>query len=79
MASDVIVDYAYYGQHITLTCTLHPNLLWSTKNIAPIGCRSIFFDLRNECHGPECDCSIYELRPHTEDEAIARLMTTGHY
>lgn len=30
--------------HITLTCRNHPELAWSTKNIAPIGCRSFFFD-----------------------------------
>jgi hypothetical protein len=30
--------------HAVLTCKHHPQLRWSTKNIAPIGARSIFFD-----------------------------------
>jgi len=50
-----------YGEHIDLTCRNHPNLKWSTKNIAPIGCRGIFFDLRRECKEPECDCKLSDL------------------
>lgn len=38
-----IVDSAPYGQHIPLTCENHPELRWHTKNISPIGARSIFF------------------------------------
>jgi len=47
-----------YGQHIGLTCKNHPEKRWSTKNIAPIGARSIFYNLTcNPDMGPECNCS----------------------
>lgn len=56
-----------YGQHIRLYCTNHPELgaNWSTKNIAPIGARSIFwfgpYNLR------ECNCSGSALRVAPDD------------
>lgn len=58
-----ITDAAPRGQQIGLFCVNHPDLRWSTKNIAPIGCRSIFFDLFGERRGPECDCPGSDLRP----------------
>lgn len=62
MATDGrLTDKAEYGQHIALTCIHHPNLRWSTKNIAPIGCRTIFFDLHNESKAHECSCSWRDL------------------
>lgn len=53
-----LTDKAPYGQHIALTCKNHPNLRWSTKNIAPIGARNIFFSSWPE---PECSCSGSDL------------------
>jgi len=63
MATDGrLIDIAPYGQHIALTCRNHPNLRWSTKNISPIGARTLFYNLRNvQGMGPECDCSIRDL------------------
>lgn len=59
-----IVAHAPYGQHITLTCKHHPEKTWSTKNISPIGCRNIFYNLNNEAGmGAECSCLAKELRP----------------
>ena len=52
---------APYGQHIALTCKNHPELRWSTKNIAPIGCRTIFFSLFGEGAQPECNCPAKDL------------------
>ena len=52
---------APHGQQIALTCKNHPDLRWSNKNIAPLGCRKIFFNLMNEPMGPECDCHFEEL------------------
>ena len=62
MYSDKIDERAEYGQHIALTCVNHPDLRWSTKNIAPIGCRTIFFNLHGVAMGRECDCSVGALR-----------------
>lgn len=60
-----------YGQHIQLGCRNHPGLLWSTKNISPIGCRTIFYNLRSDPKmGRECDCklsSLYVIGPHPEE------------
>jgi len=42
-----------YGQHVALTCKNHPHLRWSTKNIAPIGARNIYF---NSWPETECNC-----------------------
>lgn len=50
-------DNVEYGRHIRLTCKNHPHLQWSTKNIAPIGARSIFF----VSEGTECNCSASDL------------------
>lgn len=59
-----IVDHAEYGQHIALRCKNHPTKLWSTKNIAPIGCRTIFYNLNSIPEmGPECDCPLSALEP----------------
>lgn len=59
-----ITDKAKYGQHVTLTCTHHPQLTWSTKNIAPIGCRTIFFNLSRTATEPECSCPVHDLQLH---------------
>lgn len=64
-----IVDWAEYGQHIPLTCRKHPKLRWNTKNIAPIGCRTLFFtgevkeDGTRDTWARECECSVLELVP----------------
>ena len=59
-----------YGEHISLICVNHPNRSWSTKNIAPIGARTIFYhnwlDPNMEL---ECRCPIEQLR-HKCDDAI---------
>ena len=47
---------AEYGQHIQLSCKNHLQLRWSTKNIAPLGCRTIFFDLAIDGTEGECGC-----------------------
>lgn len=65
--SDTICDAMPHGQQLALTCRNHPALRWSTKNIAPIGCRKIFFDLMGECQGQaECDCPASDLIPVVE-------------
>jgi len=63
--SGKIIESAAHGEHIDLCCKNHPNLRWSTKNIAPIGCRKIFFDLMRKLPADtqECECSINELIP----------------
>jgi hypothetical protein len=53
-------DDVPYGQHIALHCVNHPELSWSTKNIAPIGARSIFF--HGEPGQSECSCPCSDLR-----------------
>lgn len=59
-----IIKGAEYGQQIALTCVNHPDKRWSTKNISPIGCRRIFWNLFNEGGmGQECDCELSDLRP----------------
>lgn len=64
MDSDKIVESEEYGTHIALSCVNHPDLRWSTKNIAPLGCRTIFYNLYSHPEmGPECDCSVRDLRP----------------
>lgn len=45
---------------ITLTCNNHPTLWWTTKNIAPLGCRTIFFFCKN--NEVECSCPNSALR-----------------
>lgn len=49
---------AEQGNMVPLTCVNHPELRWSTKNIAPIGCRRIFFDSQ----AIECSCPASDLR-----------------
>jgi len=62
-----IVNFQRYGQHIALTCKNHPQLRWSTKNIAPIGCRSIFFNLGMDRNmRQECNCPASDLIPVVE-------------
>jgi len=55
-----ITTSAPYGQHIGLRCRNHPHLRWHTKNIAPIGCRRVFYDSANV---PECTCPAGDLEP----------------
>jgi hypothetical protein len=54
-----LTDAVPYGQHVDLCCKNHPELWWSTKNIAPIGARTIFFV---DWPKPECDCPISDLQ-----------------
>lgn len=57
-----LTDKAPYGQHVKLTCVNHPTMEWSTKNISPLGCRTIFYNLRSKPEmGAECNCSILSL------------------
>ena len=57
MTDDRLRTDVAYGRHIPLTCKNHPEKRWSTKNIAPIGSRSIFYNLNWVAEmGPECDC-----------------------
>lgn len=58
----VVRDDVPYGQHIAVTCKRHPDLRWSTKNIAPIGARSIFYVTDDQ---PECSCPVSDLIPVT--------------
>lgn len=46
---------------VRLTCVNHPQLTWITKNIAPIGCRSFFFDMNRVTFEPECTCPVTDL------------------
>jgi hypothetical protein len=48
-----------YGRHVALRCKNHPHLRWSTKNIAPIGARNIFF--LGKPGEVECSCSGSDL------------------
>ena len=67
-----IIDTAPYGRHIALRCKNHPDLRWSTKNIAPIGSRTIFYNLFNVLEMPgECDCKLSDLEPvHCEGPVV---------
>lgn len=58
-----ITAQAEYGSLIPLCCADHKGKRWYTKNIAPIGCRTIFYNLMNDApdRGPECDCSWTKL------------------
>lgn len=56
-----ILDSAEYGEHISLTCVNHRHLRWNTKNIAPIGCRTLFFF--SAMDDVECDCPLRDLVP----------------
>lgn len=67
MSDDRIVKYAERGEMIALCCKNHPTLRWMTKNIAPIGCRTIFYNLHNDPDmGRECDCRATDLEPVVE-------------
>jgi hypothetical protein len=60
------------GEHIPLYCINHPDKRWSTKNIDYIGARSLFYNLHHVPDmGPECDCSIRDLRPLEADDAAS--------
>lgn len=62
MTDGRITDKAPYGAHIMLTCKQHPTLRWSTKNITPIGCRTLFYNLYNDPDmEAECECPISDL------------------
>ena len=58
--TDRITTKAEYGVQICLTCRNHQDLRWSTKNIGPIGCRTIFYNLMGDqpagIAAPECTC-----------------------
>jgi len=54
-----IVDWADYGVHIKLRCRDHHDVRYSTKNIAPIGARSLFHITGT----PDCKCSGLLLEP----------------
>lgn len=62
---DRITTKAERGAQIRLTCRNHTDLRWSTKNIAPIGCRTIFYNLMVDqpagIAALECSCSAREL------------------
>lgn len=65
-----IVKWARYGEHIPLTCSNHPELRWSTKNISPIGARSIFYNLNHvEGMRPECNCPASDLISLSQKQA----------
>lgn len=49
-----------HGQHVPLYCVNHPDMRWSTKNIAPIGARNIFFN--GKPGEKECPCPCSDLR-----------------
>lgn len=58
-----LTESAPYGQHVGLTCVNHPHLRWSTKNIAPIGCRTIFYNgAADGTYSHECNCRLSDLR-----------------
>lgn len=63
MIDSRITKQAPYGQRIALRCKHHPHLRWDTKNIAPIGARTIFYDLLRESDEPECSCPRADLEP----------------
>lgn len=65
-----IVSWAVYGKHIPLYCVNHPEMRWSTKNIAPIGARNIFFEIGER----ECDCPCSDLRPVPQDGIILDII-----
>ena len=60
--SEPIVSEVEYARHIPVRCKNHTHLRWLTKNIAPFGCRSIFFDLEG-AGNKECACSPSFLEP----------------
>lgn len=62
MSLETITTKAPHGEHIELSCVHHRNKRWSTKNIAPIGARRIFYNLHNKPGmGPECNCPLKDL------------------
>ena len=63
MFVDTIRDDIEYAVHIELYCVKHPEKRWSTKNIAPIGARHIFYNLHYDQNmGPECGCPLSNLQ-----------------
>lgn len=64
-SDDRIVKTEPRGQQIGLCCVNHPDKRWMTKNIAPIGCRTLFYNLMDNApdSGPECDCPLSALKP----------------
>ena len=63
MTNDGRLDHDQpYGSHIPLTCVNHINKRWSTKNIAPIGSRTLFYNLMAvDGMGEECPCPVSDL------------------
>ena len=55
-----IVQYETYGRHIPIKCKTC-NAIGNTKNISPIGCRTLFIN---------CSCNTYE-PIHPKWEALA--------
>jgi len=49
-----IVDWAIYGQHIPLKCKTC-GACFHTKNISPIGARTVFADEVTDCAHPASD------------------------
>lgn len=62
----VLTDEYPYGHQVTLVCVNHPELEWQAKNIAPLGCRTIFFDLFNKSRRGECRCPLSDLKLKNE-------------
>lgn len=63
-----------YGRHIYLVCT-KCGALFHTKNIAPLGCRTLFFDMNNMQAGMQCDAmghKMEDLRLRTNEELSDR-------
>jgi hypothetical protein len=70
MATQGIVAWAPIGAHIELRCKYHPSLRWNTKNIAPIGARTVFYR-GHENKGydvDECNCAVTALTPVVPSE-----------
>lgn len=71
---EMICAWHEYAQHIELRCKNHPELRWHTKNISPIGCRTVFYD----GPGVECRCPLSDLY-HTcrDSEEYKKLEELG--
>jgi len=62
MFDDRIVDWAPRGQHIGLECKIC-GAQFHTKNIAPLGCRTLFYYSGSDAlvSGVECDNAGHKL------------------
>lgn len=62
MSDGKISDSFEYGQMIRFCCKNHEGKQWFSKNISPLGCRRIFYNLYwNPEMGMECDCAIGDM------------------